>query len=480
MWRPVLMINGFIMLVLGMMMMVPAITPYYYDENIDYIFFKSGLAVIFLGGALFLANFGQVQKISILQGYLITVISWFIAPLVSALPFWHNGTIQCFHDALFEATAGIAATGATILDDVEIQPRSVLLWRSMLNGLGGVGIIIFAVALSPFLGTGGMHLFNKENSDTEEKFLPKMRYIANDIIIVYVLLNMFCAGLLKFFGMEWFDAITWAMATLSTGGFSIKNGSISAYHSFSIEATIAFFMLMGALPITYFVLLHKNKNITTLKGNAQVNTLLKLIVVYTLVLGGFYAYQTHTSIGEALWLAMFNIIAAITTAGIYTADYTTWGSWAVIAFLVMFLHGGCTGSTTGSIKIFRWQVIFSFLKQHVKKSLSPNQVVVMKAGDKVIHDNIAFSVFALVLSFLMAIVFFSLVLCFAGVDFMTAFGAVVANITGVGAGLTSNIGPNGSFSFFSPFVKYVLSFVMVLGRLEVITVVILASKIKWK
>ena len=480
MWRPVLMINGFIMLVLGMMMMVPAVMPYYDGQAPDYIFFKSGLAVIFLGGALFLANFAQVQKISILQGYLITVITWFVAPLVCALPFFNNGTIHTFHDALFEATAGIAATGATILDDVEIQPKSVLLWRSMLNGLGGVGIIIFAVALSPFLGTGGMHLFNRENSDTEEKFLPKMRYIANDIIIVYVLLNILCAGLLKFFGMEWFDAITWAMATLSTGGFSIKNDSILSYQSFPIEATIAFFMLMGALPITYFVLLYKNKNFATLKGNAQINTLLKLIIIYTLVLGGFYAYQTQKPLGQALWVVLFNIIAAMTTAGIYTADYTTWGSWAVIAFLVMFLHGGCTGSTTGSIKIFRWQVVFSFLKLHIKKSLSPNQVVMMKIGDKIIHDNIAFSVFALVLSFLLAIVFFTAVLCFCGVDFMTAFGAVIANITGVGAGLTSNIGPNGSFSFFSPFVKYILSFVMVLGRLEVITVVILLSKIKWK
>ena len=480
MWRPVLMINGFIMLVLGMMMMVPAITPYYYGQSLDYIFFENGLTVIFLGGALFLANFGQIQKISILQGYLITISSWFVAPLVCALPLWHNGSFSHFHDALFEATSGIAATGATVLNDVEAQPLSILLWRAMLNGLGGVGIIIFAVALSPFLGTGGMHLFNKENSDTEEKFLPKMRYIANDIILAYVLLNMICACLLKLCGMEWFDAITWAMATLSTGGFSIKNGSILAYHSFAIEAVIVVFMLLGALPITYFVLLGKHKNFATLKGNAQVNTLLKLVIIYTLVLGGVYAYKTDVSLGDALWTVLFNIVAAITTAGIYTADYTSWGSWAVIVFLLLFLHGGCTGSTTGSIKIFRWQVIFAFLKQHIKKSLSPNQVVVMKAGDKIISDSIVFSVFALVLSFLLAIVFFSVVICFCGVDFMTAFGAVVANITGVGAGLTENIGPSGNFGFFSPFVKYLLSLVMVLGRLEVITFVVLLGKINWR
>ena len=480
MWRPVLMINGFIMLVLGMMMMVPAITPYYYGQSLDYIFFEKGLTVIFLGGALFLANFGQIQKISILQGYLITISSWFVAPLVCALPLWHNGSFNNFHDALFEATSGIGAIGATVLGNVEVQPLSVLLWRSMLNGLGGVGIIIFAVALSPFLGTGGMHLFNKENSDTEEKFLPKMRYIANDIIIAYVLLNVICACLLKLCGMEWFDAITWAMSTLSTGGLTIKNDSILHYNSLTIEAVIILFMLLGALPITYFVLLGKYKNFATLKGNAQVNTFLKLVFFYILVVSGVYAYKTDASLGESIKTVMFNVVSAITTTGFYTADYTTWGEWTFIVFFLLILQGGCTGSTTGSIKIFRWQVIFAFLKQHIKKSLSPNQVVVMKAGDKIISDSIVFSVFALVLSFFLVVVFSCVVLCLCGVDFMTALSAVMACITGVGVGLTENIGPSGNFGFFSPFVKYLLSLVMVLGRLEVITFVVLLGKINWR
>ncbi len=480
MWQPVLMINGFIMLVLGIMMMVPATAQYYYTGSYDMLFVQSGIIAIFLGGALFLANYGKIKKISILQGYLITIFSWFLTPVICALPLINNGSIHTFHDAVFEATAGITTAGATILSDVEAQSKSLLLWRSMLNGLGGVGIVIFAVALSPFLGTGGMHLFSKENSDTEDKFLPKISYIANDIILMYIVLNICCAALLKFFGMNWFDAVTWALSTISTGGFSIKNNSISYYNSATIETIVACFMLLGALPITYFILLFKRRNIEALKGNSQVNTFLKLVCFYIVVLSGYYAYQHDVSYLKALRVVGFNLIAALSTAGIFSADFLSWGSWSVILFLFLFLHGGCTGSTTGSIKMFRWQVVSAFLKQHIIKSLSPHQVAVMKVGDKVIDNNIASSVFALILGFIFAILFFTAVLSFSGLDFMTALGAVVGNITGVGSGFTTEIGPRGNFSEFSSFVKYILSFVMVLGRLEVITVIVLLGKIRWR
>ena len=467
------------MLVLGVMMMFPALAMYYYSGQFDVIFVKSGIIAIFIGGGFFLSNYSKLEKISILQGYLITICSWFITPLICALPFLHHAGIDNIHDAIFEATAGITTTGATILTDVEVQPKSILLWRAMLNGLGGIGIIIFAVALSPFLGIGGMNLFTKENSDTEEKFLPKISYIAHDIILVYICLNVLCAVLLKYFGMNWFDAVTWAMATLSTGGFSTKNSSIAFYDSAFIELIIGVFMLLGALPITYFILIIKKKSLSYFVNNSQVNTFIKLIVFYIAVLTVFFAYQQDVSMARAFRLVSFNLIATITTSGIYSDNFVKWGPWAICAFFILFLHGGCTGSTTGSIKIFRWQVVTSFLKKHIAQSLSPNQVTVMKVGDKVVSDSIASSVFALVLSFMFAIIFFTLVLTITGIDFMTSLGAVMGNITGVGCGLTTDIGPNSNFSQFTPFVKYVLSFVMILGRLEVITIVVLLGKIKF-
>ena len=222
MWRPVLAVNGFIVLVLGMMMLIPAATLDYYTGAPDSVFIKSGIVAIFLGGAVFLANYGKVERISILQGYLITVSTWFITPLICALPFYLSNAIGTWHDAVFEAAAGITTTGSTILSNISSQSQSLLLWRSMLNGLGGIGIIIFAVALLPFLGIGGMQIFSKENSDTEEKFMPKISYIAKDIIIAYVCLNIVCAVLLNYLGMDWFEAITWALSTVSTGGSTVK------------------------------------------------------------------------------------------------------------------------------------------------------------------------------------------------------------------------------------------------------------------
>ncbi len=478
MWQPVLMINGYIIFVLGAMMLLPAAALKYFSGTADYIFLQSALAAMFLGGSLFLANYGKIKTISILQGYLITVMCWFSAALIAALPFYANGDIKTVADAVFEASSGITSTGATILQDVEAQPKSVLLWRAMLNGLGGIGIVIFAVALMPFLGIGGMHIFKKENSDTEDKFLPKVRYIAKDIILVYITLNIICASLLKFSGMNWFDAVAHALSTVCTGGFSTKNASVAYFNSPAIETIIAVFMLLGAMPLTYFVLMAKNRNLSSIASNPQVNTLLKLVFVYTLCLSAFYALSADISFARAFRRISFNLISAITTTGFTSYNFLQWGPWAATAIFVLLLHGGCTGSTSGSIKIFRWQVVAAFFKKNAINSLSPNQVAVMKTGDKVIDDSIVSSVFVLVLGFLGAIMFFTLVISFTGIDFMTSLGVVAGTITSFGPGLTESTGPLGNFAGFTPFVKLVLAFVMVLGRLEVITVVVLLSKIK--
>ncbi len=480
MWQPVLMINGFIVFVLGAMMGIPVLIDLYYTNEPDFLFIQSAIIAMFLGGALFLANFGKITKVSIIQGYLITVVCWLVLPFVCALPLMNNGDITSFSDALFEATSGITATGATILKDIESQPKSVLFWRSLLNGLGGIGIVIFAVALMPFLGIGGMNIFNKENSDTEEKFLPKLRDIAKDIIITYLILNLCCAFLLNWAGMNWFDASTFTMSTLGTGGLTPKNNSIAFFDSPKIESIVAIFMIAGALPITYFILILKKRSLNYITSNTQVNAFIKILIIYISFFSIYLAYSTNISLLKAFRLVGFNFISAITTTGIISSDFTNWGNWCFVVFLLLYFHGGCTGSTTGSIKIFRWQVIKAFFKKNTIKALSPNQVVVMKAGDKIIDDKIVSSVFILVLGFVFATILFTLVLCLLGIDFTTALGAVSACITNSGVGLTANIGPSGNFSQFNDYVKYILSFAMVLGRLEVISFVTILSKLKIK
>jgi len=478
MWQPVLMINGYVVFVLGAMMLLPAAAEKYYVGAADFTFIESAFTAMFLGGMLFFANYGKIKNISVLQGYLITITCWFVAPIVAALPLYQNGDVNTLADALFEASSGITATGATILKNVEAQPKSVLLWRSMLSSLGGVGIVIFAVALMPFLGIGGLKMFKNENSDTEDKFMPKFRYIAKDIILIYIILNMVCVWLLKLAGMNWFDALNHALATVCTGGFSTKNNSIAYFNSVKIEAVISLFMLLGAMPMTYFILLIKKKKISYICSNPQVNALVKLVFLYTLCVSFFYAGTEKVSVVSAFRVVWFNIVSAITTTGFTSDNFLSWGSWAVGVFLILILHGGCTGSSSGSIKIFRWQVVSAFFKKNAVKSLSPNQIVVMKTGDKIIDDNIVNSVFMLIFGFLFAISLFTLILSLSGLDFLTALGAVAGAITSFGPGMTEATGPIGNYAAFSPFAKYILAFVMVLGRLEVVSFIVLFSKIK--
>ena len=477
MWQPVLMINGFIIFVWGALMLLPAAVLKYYTGAFDVTFIECSILSMFLG---------------------------VVCPFICALPLYGNGDITSYADALFEATSGLTTTGSTILTDVEAQPKSVLFWRAILNGVSGVGIVIFAVALMPFLGIGGMHIFTKENSDTEEKFLPKVRYIAKDIIITYVLLNIICALLLKWAGMNWFDAICFAyvllniicalllkwagmnwfdaicfaLATLCTGGLSTKNNSVAFFDSPTIEAIIGIFMLLGSLPMTYFILIAKKRSLTFITGNKQVNAFLKIVVFYILSITLIYAVSAQIDFTTAFRQVSFNVISAMTTTGLSSYDFIQWGGWVPVVFFILFLTGGCTGSTSGSVKIFRWQVIAAFFNKNATTSLSPNQVAVMKAGGKIIDDNIVASVFVMVLGFLFAIVFFTLVITITGVDFLTALGAVTGNITNSGLGLTEATGPAGSFASFTPFVKYLLAFIMVLGRLEVIAIFVLLHKIK--
>lgn len=478
MWQPVLMINGFIVFILGALMLVPAAALKYYTGSFDAFFIRSAVFSMFIGGMLFLANYGKIKKISILQGYLITVSCWFLCPFFCALPFYGNGDILQFSDALFEATSGLTTTGSTILSNIEAQPKSVLLWRALLHGVSGVGIVIFAVALMPFLGIGGTYIFNKENSDTEEKFLPKMHYIAKDIIITYIVLNIICIVLLKHAGMNWFDAVCHALATLSTGGLSTKNNSIAYFDSVTIETIIAAFMLLGSLPMTYFILIAKRHNLASVFGNQQVNTFLKFIFGYILIVSIFHAYEADIPFWTSFRYAAFNMISAVSTTGFSSCDFIQWGPWVVCVFLTLFMTGGCTGSTAGSVKIFRWQVIFAFFKKSATNSLSPNQVTVMKAGGKVIDDQVVSSVFVMMVGFVLAIVLFTLIISMTGVDFVTALGAVTGNIANAGLGLTEATGPSGNFAGFTPFVKCLLAFIMVLGRLEVIAVFVLLHKIR--
>lgn len=473
------MINGYLISILGLAMLIPgALDVYTYKTGWSY-FFTSSLISIFIGVSLFLANRLAVKKITLQQGYLITVVSWVSLTLLATMPFMFWGTTEYFADALFEAMSGFSTTGATILQDIEAQPKSVLLWRSMLNGLGGIGIVMFAVALLPFLGIGGMQIFQRENSDINDKFMPKFNYIAKRIMVVYVLLLTGCTISLFWAGMGWFDAVNHAMATIATGGLSTKNNSIGYFNSVSIEMVIALFMVLGSLPMTFYIMIAQNKDLHSFRTE-QVAFFLKTLAVYILFMSCWLVFNGEYNFLQALRYSTFNIISITTSTGFVSTNYMKWGAWVGTFFIVFALTGGCTGSTAGSIKIFRWQVVIAYLKKSLITATDPNRVVPVKIGSLTTDGSIISSVFVFMTAYTFSLVILTLLTAMTGLDFEIAFSSVVACMTNSGPGIGSVVGPAGNYSTLPDMAKYILSFAMLLGRLDILTVIVIFSRSFWR
>lgn len=477
MWQPVFMISGYILGILGLIMLIPAGLDVSHLNSIDSPFIISAVISMFFGFMLFLSGYTKIERITLKQGYLITACSWILVIIFSAVPFILHNSVSGITDAVFESTSGITGTGATIMTDVESLPHSILLWRSLLNYIGGLGIVIFTVALLPFLGIGGMQIFQRENSDSNDKFMPKFSYIAKRIVAVYLLLTTFAVGSLLLCGMNVFDAINHAMSAIGTGGFSTKNNSVAAFNSTSVEIVIMLFMLAGALPMTFYILLLRKAGADK---NSQVHTFLHTILILSLLTGIYLYLSSDFSLLKSMRQGFFTVIATVTTTGLAACDYTQWGIWATALILFLSLLGGCTGSTTGSIKIFRWQVIYSFLHKYLLSAIEPNRIVPLKIGSVNLPEKVTMSVFVYVFSFLISLVILTLLVSSCGVDFQTSIAAVTACISNVGVGAINAIGPSGNYAFFSDFVKGILCFAMLLGRLEIITLLVVFSKSFWR
>lgn len=477
MWQPVFMISGYILGILGMLMLVPAGFDFYTSGTVCRSFLYASVITVFFGFSLFLSNYVKVEKISLKQTYLVTAVTWFFSALFAALPFFLYENKMLFVDAFFEAVSGITGTGATIMPDVEDLPEAILLWRSMLNYIGGLGIVIFAVALLPFLGIGGMRMFQRENSDSNDKFMPRFSYIAKRILLVYSLLFVLCFVALYWCGMGWFDAVNYAMSGTGTGGFATKNASVAAFDSFAIEAVLMIFMLAGSLPMTFYILLFRHG---AANKNYQVSVFLKLVFVYSLSVALILYAESDYSLWQSLRYSFFNVVSVVTTTGFSSADFTSWGVWTTAVFMLLSLNGGCTGSTSGSIKVFRWQMVYAFLRKYILSMIEPNRVIPLKVGHINPSENVVTSVFVYILSFILSIVFLSVAVSLCGVEFSTALAATLACMTNVGVGSVDIIGPAGNYAFFSDTVKMILCFAMMLGRLEVITILVIFSKSFWR
>ena len=468
---------GLLQVILGFAMIIPVVAQFIYHE-FDSSFISSGIITIIFGVLFFLSNLDHDKKLNLPQAFLLTALSWLSIAIFGSLPFIFSNLNLSITDSFFESMSGITTTGSTIIQDLEIAPKSILLWRAILQWLGGIGIIVMAITLMPIMNVGGMQLFKISSNDTAEKILPKSKQISIRLIVIYSILTLVCALFYKLFGMNFFDSLTHSMTTIATGGFSNYNQSIGYFDSFLIEITSMVFIILGSIPfIAYIKFLNGNKKIFI--SDSQVVAFLKVIIISIIILF-IYLLFTKGFQNENLRSVSFNVISILTGTGYVTKDFDQWGNFPLVFFLVLMFIGGCAGSTACGIKIFRVQLLYYFLLNQLKKIIYPRGVFVIKYDKNNIDDKFMSSVISFI--FLYIIIFFTItaILSLTGLDFVTSISGAATSISNVGPGLGEIIGPNGNFSALENSSKWVLSLGMILGRLELFAILVLFIPSFWR
>jgi trk system potassium uptake protein TrkH len=373
--------------------------------------------------------------------------------------------------------SGITTTGSTIISNLNEMPKGILLWRALLQWLGGIGIIIMAITLMPIMNVGGMQLFKISNNDSSEKILPKSKEIAIRLIYIYTGLTTLCAMFYYIFGMSLFDSITHSMTTIATGGFSNYNETIGYFNSTSIEISAMIFILLGSLPfIAYIKFINGNKMIFF--NDIQIRTFVKIIFSSIVILSIYLAISNLDTF--SFMAILFNIISILTGTGYVNAQFDNWGSFSLVLFLILMFIGGCAGSTTCGIKIFRFQILYSFIINSLKKIIYPKGIFVLKYDQNPIDNKFISSIISFIYMYLIIFFFITTLLSLTGLDFITSISGAATAISNVGPGLGSIIGPNGDFSSLPDVSKWILSVGMILGRLELFAILVLFLPSFWR
>jgi len=469
---------GVLQIILGASMTIPMIVQFIYDE-MDSSFISSGIISVVFGTLFFLSNLDHDKKLDLPQAFLLTALSWLSIAIFGSLPFIFSSLELNLTDSFFESMSGITTTGSTVIVNLDQAPKGILLWRAILQWLGGIGIIIMAITLMPIMNVGGMQLFKVSSNDSAEKILPKSKQISIRLIIIYLILTLACAFFYKLFGMGFFDSLTHSMTTIATGGFSNYNQSIGYFDSALIEITSMIFILLGSIPfIAYIKFLNGDKNIFF--SDSQIKTFFKVILISIIILFIYLTIKNKSLFEINLRSISFNVISILTGTGYVTKDFDQWGNFPLIFFLILMFIGGCAGSTACGIKIFRVQLLYHFLLNQLKKIIYPRGVFVIKYDNNNIDDKFMASVISFI--YLYIIIFFGLtaVLSLTGLDFITSISGAATSISNVGPGLGEIIGPNGNFSALSNASKWSLSLGMILGRLELFAILVLFVPSFWR
>ena len=467
---------GILQIILGIFMLIPIIVQFFYKE-IDSSFFGASIVTIIFGTLFFLSNLDHEKKLNLQQAFLLTSLSWLSIAIFGSLPFIFSSIEFSFTNAFFESMSGITTTGSTIISNLENMPRGILFWRAILQWLGGIGIIVMAITLMPIMNVGGMQLFKISNNDSSEKILPKSKEIALRLIYIYSGLTALCALSYKILGMNTFDCVTHSMTTIATGGFSNYNESIGFFNSISIEISAMIFIILGSLPfIVYIKFLSGNKKIFF--SDIQIKTFLKIIFISIIILSIYLTINNSTQLN--LRTIFFNVISILTGTGYVNAQFDSWGGFPLILFLGLMFIGGCAGSTTCGIKIFRIQILYSFVINQLKKIIYPKGIFVLKYDQNPIDNKFISSIISFIFMYFVIFFLITALLSLTGLDFITSISGAATSISNVGPGLGSIIGPNGNFSSLPDVSKWILTLGMILGRLELFAILVLFLPSFWR
>ena len=470
---------GILLVIVGVAELVPAMMDYGVNNPNYEDFLWCSLISMFFGGVLLFSNMNHRHSMTIKETFALTVMAWLVISVFVSLPYHFSSMHISFTDSVFEAVSGVTTTGSTVLSGLDSMSHGLLLWRSLSQWIGGIGIIAFAIVILPFLQIGGMQLFQTESSDRSEKVMAKTLDVIKAIVQVYVALTIACVLAYYILGMNGFDALNHALTTIPTGGYSTHDASFGFFTSSALQYTAAFFMFISGIPFVLYVrLLYKGE--TSIFRDEQVRAYCLIVAGVILVLTIWLTNNSQFGLMLSLQYAVFNVISVVTTTGFATTDYVIWGSFSASLFFFLTYLGGCTGSTSGGIKIMRLVITFKALKRQFKTLLYPNGVFTINHQGSAVTKDVSIAVLSFLAVFVTANVFLTLAFCFLGLDFDTAISSAATSLANVGPGISAEVGPAGNFANFPDAAKWLMCAGMIIGRLEIMTLLVMFQRQYWQ
>ena len=470
---------GLLLVGLGFSMFLPMFADIIAQSAQWVVFLKSALICIFVGSLVSITStFSAIQKLSPQQSVFLSISFWTIMPIFGMIPFMIGAPHAGFTDAFFEAMSGFTTTGSTVFISLHDLPPSIKLWRAMTQWYGGIGIVLATMIFFPELRMGGMQIFRSDIFNDGNKILPRLIELSMNVLAVYLVLTILCALIYSAVGMNILDAITHAMTTLATGGFANYDSSFIGT-SAPICYVASIFMILAALPFIRYIQMTSD-GLTPLLRDPQIKLFLIILFLITCILVFVQVIHSDRSWDLAFQHAFFNSISLLSGTGYVSDDYNSWGSFSVLLLFFAGLIGGCAGSTSCSIKIFRYQILFLSLRTQIKKIRWPNGIFLNKYNGKIIEFDVINSVAVFFILFLLSFIILAIFLAMTGLDFITALSGAASALANIGPGFGDKIGPLGNFSTLPDIAKWILIFGMLLGRLEMIAVYILLIKSFWR